>query len=123
VDANREAQVGQKRTKTGTTVPRTARPAPPPEETPAAVDANAIMVLNADAEERLCKAVNDMLVQQRYVDEWKVEGIQRWLQENKTISISREMLEQYFDRVDQSLPATVPHVLYDVAEKTVHRDY
>jgi hypothetical protein len=123
VDANREAQVGQKRTKTGATARRTARPAPPLEEAPAAVDANAIMVLNADAEERLCKAVNDMLVQQRYVDEWKVEGIQRWLQENKTISISREMLEQYFDRVDQSLPATVPHVLYDVAEKTVHRDY
>jgi hypothetical protein len=118
----------QRRLRATRTSPQTvtllsARNAPRPARLRAAERAPPRLPYNADAEARLCKAVNEMLVAQRYVDEWKVEGVQRWLVETKGIAIARELLEQYFDRVDQNLPAAVPHVLYDVAEKAVHRDY
>jgi len=64
-----------------------------------------------------------MLVAQRYVDEWKVDGVHKWLKDNRSLEVPVTVLEEYFDRVDQSLPEDIPHVLYDVAEKTVHRDY
>lgn len=79
--------------------------------------------LTPELEEQLCDLVNAMLVDQRYVDEWKVDGIQRWLKENKDLDLKADLLEKYFDRVDQRLPVKVPFVIYDVADKTVHRDY
>ena len=117
--SNTLPKVGQKRTPAGTAPKRSGRVS----EAPPAADGNAIMKLDAATEQTLCDAVNDMLVEQRYVDEWKIDGIARWLQASKGITISEKLLEEYMDRVDQNLPAKVPHVLYDLAEQTVHRDY
>ena len=89
----------------------------------AAAAGGAIMALAPETEATLCAAVNDMLVQQRYVDEWNVSGVARWLQEHKGITVSEELLAEYFDRVDQKATAEQPHVLYDIAEKAIHRDY
>lgn len=82
-----------------------------------------VVELTPELEDRLCDLVNELLLEQRYVDEWKVDGIQRWLKEKKSLDLSMDLLEKYFDRVDQQLPVKSPHVLYDVAEKAVHRDY
>jgi hypothetical protein len=123
--ANVAPAVGGKRTQRGTAAAAApARAAAGKAATAAAAaPSGAIMELSPETEVQLCAAVNDMLVQQRYVDEWRIEGVARWLQENKALTVSEELLERYFDRVDQSLTAQLPHVLYDVAEKTVHRDY
>jgi hypothetical protein len=111
--------VGQKRTQGGQALRRSTRTT----SAQAAAVSDAVMSLTAETEAKLCTAINDMLVEQRYVDEWKVEGVARWLQESKAMTVSEALLESYFDRVDQNMPDTVPHVLYDIAEKTVHRDY
>lgn len=79
--------------------------------------------LTPELEDQLCELVNEMLVEQRYVDEWQVAGVQRWLKDNKDLELPVDLLEKYFDRVDQRLPVKVPYVMYDVAEKAVHRDY
>lgn len=111
INTDNTARVGQKRTTSGT-----AADNPKPKHAPT-------VQLDAAMEKRLYDAVSTMLVAQRYVDEWKVEGVQKWLMENQNLEIPVGLLEEYFDRVDQSLPENIPHVLYDVAEKTVHRDY
>lgn len=111
VNKDNTARVGQKRTTSGTA-------ADPPRQKQAGA-----MQLDAALEKTLFDAVSAMLVGQRYVDEWKVEGIQKWLRDNKCLEVPMTVLEEYFDRVDQNLTENIPHVLYDVAEKTVHRDY
>jgi hypothetical protein len=115
-EEERQPTVGQKRGATGAPV-RTSQ------ASQQAAGAAQPMELTSELEEQLCELVNEMLVEQRYVDEWQVSGVQRWMKENKGLDIKVDLLEQYFDRVDQRLPVKVPYVLYDVAEKTVHRDY
>lgn len=110
------AGVGDKRSAPGATSARTTR------ASQAARDAGQVE-LNAELEMQLCRCMNDMLLAQPYVDEWALSGVQRWLQTNKDLAVPLDLLEKYFDRVDQRLTAEVPFVLYDVAEKTVHRDY
>ena len=85
--------------------------------------AGGILALNPEVEAQLCKAVNDMLFEQRYVDEWKVSGVARWLQENRGITISESLLSNYFDRTDLNLTAEQPRILFDLDQNTVHRDY
>lgn len=109
--------VGQKRGATGAAAAvRTTRASQ-------AAGAAQTLELTPELEDQLCELVNEMLVDQRYVDEWQVDGIQRWLKENKDLELPIALLERYFDRVDQRLPVKCPYVLYDVAEKAVHRDY
>lgn len=108
--------VGQKRGAGGA-------PARTPRASQAAAATQQLTELTPELEDKLCDLVNAMLVDHRYVDEWQVAGIQRWLKENKDLDVKVEVLEQYFDRVDNRLPVRVPYVLYDVSEKTVHRDY
>ena len=115
------AQVGGKRTPRGTAATTGARSGG--RSAAAASDSNAIMELSTANEAKLCKAVNDMLVEQRYVDSWQMPGIVRWLQEQRGITVSEDLLEKYFDRVDQLQTAEQPHILYDLSEKTVHRGY
>jgi hypothetical protein len=112
-----EAAVGDKRAAPGSSSARTTRAS-----SQAAREASQTG-LTQELERQLCQCVHDMLVAQRYVDEWPLEGVQRWLQTEKDVVLPLELLEQYFDRVDQRVTETVPYVLYDVAEKTVHRDY
>jgi hypothetical protein len=115
-DLSNTPRVGDKRTKSGSVAKRTTRGS-------SKATQESAPELTEELESQLFQAVSDMLVDQRYVDEWKVEGVVRWLKENKDMNVSQDVLEEYFDRVDQNLPSQVPHVLYDVAEKTVHRDY
>lgn len=81
------------------------------------------MALTPAVEAQLCAAVKDMLLAQRYVDEWKVAGVVRWMQENKSLTIAEPLLAQYFDRVDQNMTAEAPGILYDAVQSAVHRDY
>ena len=115
---NTAPQVGQKRAPGGTRSRRSEKADAPAEEA-----GDAIMALNSATEAKLCAAIDDMLVAQRYVDQWQVDGVVRWLQEHKGVTVSEKLLEEYLDRVDQNLPEKVPHILYDLSEKTVHRDY
>jgi hypothetical protein len=85
-------------------------------------DASAVMSLDVAAQAKLCAAVDAMLQAHAYVDSWKLEGVARWLQE-RGITISEERLHEYFDLVDQNEVTPLPHVIYDVSERTVHRDY
>ena len=109
--------VGDKRTKASKRVPRRAAAGV------ATGGGTAIMALDASAQASLCAAVNEMLQKHAYVDTWRLDGVARWLQEQRGVTIAEALLHEYFDLVDQNEVTPVPHVIYDVAERTVHRDY
>jgi hypothetical protein len=119
VAARAAAAVGQKRMKDGAPPRRSTRG---PSATAALADPSAVMSLDVPAQAKLCASVNAMLQAHAYVDSWKLGGVARWLQE-QGITISEDLLHEYFDLVDQNEVTPLPHVIYDISERTVHRDY
>ena len=89
---------------------------------PRSARAHTITQLDAPSEARLCKAINGIVVAQADKESWSLQTMAVILRGVAEIAITEELLHQYMDRVDQSFPAEVPHVLYDLDTKTIYED-